>query len=173
MHIAGKLRFFRDLARLVDPDTFAARLAPLRKTNWVVYAKPSILGPEAVLADQSRCTHRIAISERRLVSVDAQTLAFRWKDNRIERGDRMVVAVPARDHIASGLAAQSVSARGRIGKRQRLAQAGLPIVGNGPPTKKMLAPDDKLPRIARPINKRMPFKILLLTVHRQKGSQAA
>jgi len=91
LHKAGNLRFFGDLAKLVDPDTFAAHLAPLRKTNWVVYAKPPFGGPEAVLAYLSRYTHRIAISNHRLVSAEADTVAFRWKDYRIKRGDRMKV----------------------------------------------------------------------------------
>ena len=91
LHKAGKLRFFEDLAKLADPDTFAAHLAPLRKTNWVVYAKPPFGGPEAVLAYLSRYTHRVAISNHRLISADANTVAFRWKDYRIKKGDRMKV----------------------------------------------------------------------------------
>ncbi len=89
LHKAGKLRFFGDLAHLSDPDIFAAHLAPLRKINWVVYAKPPFGGPEAVLAYLSRYTHRVAISSSRLVSANANSVAFRWKDYRIKRGDRM------------------------------------------------------------------------------------
>ena len=91
LHQAGKLRFFGDLSELADPDTFQALLAPLRKSDWVVYAKPPFGGPEAVLAYLSRYTHRVAISNHRLVSADANTVAFRWKDYRIKRGDRMKV----------------------------------------------------------------------------------
>jgi hypothetical protein len=91
LHRAGKLTFFGDLTGLADPDAFVAHLAPLRKTDWVVYAKPPFGGPEAVLAYLSRYTHRIAISNHRLVSADADTVAFRWKDYRIKRGDRMKV----------------------------------------------------------------------------------
>lgn len=91
LHNTGKLRFFGDLTKLADPDAFAAHLSPLRKTNWVVYAKPPFGGPEAVLAYLSRYTHRIAISNHRLVSADASTVTFRWKDYRIKRGDRMKV----------------------------------------------------------------------------------
>jgi hypothetical protein len=86
LHKAGKLKFFGDLTKLADPDTFAAHLSPLRKTDWVVYAKPPFGGPEAVLAYLSRYTHRVAISNHRLVSADADTVAFRWKDYRIKRG---------------------------------------------------------------------------------------
>lgn len=89
LHKAGKLAFFGDLWELADTDTFAAHLAPLRKADWVVYAKPPFGGPEAVLAYLSRYTHRVAISNHRLVSADAGTVAFRWKDYRIKRGDRM------------------------------------------------------------------------------------
>ena len=89
LHKAGKLAFFGDLAKLVAPDTFAAHLATLRKAAWVVYAKPPFGGPEAVLAYLSRYTHRVAISNSRLVSADANSVAFRWKDYRIKRGDRM------------------------------------------------------------------------------------
>ena len=91
LHQTGKLQFFDDLAKLADPDTFAAHLAPLRKTNWVVYAKPPFGGPEAVLAYLSRYTHRVAISNHRLISADAGTMLFRWKDYRIKKGDRMNV----------------------------------------------------------------------------------
>lgn len=89
LHRAGKLRFFGDLTKLANPDAFAAHLVPLRKTDWVVYAKPPFGGPEAVLAYLSRYTHRVAISNHRLISADAGTVAFRWKDYRIKRGDRM------------------------------------------------------------------------------------
>ena len=89
MHRAGKLAFFGYLSKLAEPDTFATYLAPLRKTNRVVYAKPPFGGPEAVLAYLSRYTHRVAISNHRLVSADDDTVAFRWKDYRIKRGDRM------------------------------------------------------------------------------------
>jgi hypothetical protein len=63
LHRAGELTFFGDLAGLAHADTFAAWLAPLRKAEWVVYAKPPFGGPEAVLAYLSRYTHRVAISE--------------------------------------------------------------------------------------------------------------
>jgi len=89
LHKAGKLAFYGNLSNLADPGVFAAHLAPLRKTNWVVYAKQPFGGPEAVLAYLSRYTHRIAISNHRLISADANTVAFRWKDYRIKRGDRM------------------------------------------------------------------------------------
>ncbi|ETX09394.1 transposase, partial [Roseivivax halodurans JCM 10272] len=100
LHRAGKLAFFGDLSKLADPDAFKAHLAPLRKADWVVYAKPPFGGPEAVLAYLSRYTHRVAISNHRLVSADAGTVAFRWKDYRIKRGDRMkVMRLPVAEFI--------------------------------------------------------------------------
>jgi len=91
LHKAGKLKCFGKLSKLADPDTFEAHLSPLRKTDWIVYAKPPFGGPEAVLAYLSRYTHRVAISNHRLISADADTVAFRWKDYRIKRGARMKV----------------------------------------------------------------------------------
>jgi hypothetical protein len=91
LHRAGELAFFGDLAGLTDTATFTRWLAPFRKTEWVVYAKPPFGGPEAVLAYLSRYTHRVAISNARLVSADAQTVTFGWKDYRIKSGDRQKV----------------------------------------------------------------------------------
>lgn len=91
LHRAGRLTFFRDLTGLANAEAFARYLAPLSKAEWVVYSKPPFGGPKAVLAYLSRYTHRIAISNSRLISVDANTVAFRWKDYRLKRGDRMKV----------------------------------------------------------------------------------
>lgn len=91
LHRSGDLVFHDDPEMLADPDAFSAWLAPFRKIDWVVYAKPPFGGPEAVLAYLSRYTHRVAISNSRLISADADTVAFRWKDYRIKRGDRMKV----------------------------------------------------------------------------------
>nr|WP_203595639.1 IS91 family transposase [Salipiger sp. PrR003] len=91
LHRAGELAFYGDLERLVDANAFTAWLAPFRKSEWVVYAKPPFGGPEAVLAYLSRYTHRVAISNTRLISADAETVAFRWKDYRIKSGNRQRV----------------------------------------------------------------------------------
>jgi hypothetical protein len=91
LHRAGQLAFFGDLARLTDPDAFSAWLAPSRKTEWVVYAKKPFGGPEAVLSYLSRYTHRIAISNSRLISADAKTVAFKWKNYRANGLDRQKV----------------------------------------------------------------------------------
>lgn len=100
LHQMGKLAFFGELAGLADPEAFAAHLAPLRRTDWFVYAKPPFGGPEAVLAYLSRYTHRVAISNHRLITADAGTVAFRWKDYRIKRGDRMkIMRLPVGEFI--------------------------------------------------------------------------
>ncbi len=91
LHREGQLNFFGKLAGLADAGAFATWLGPLSKTDWVVYAKPPFGGPEAVLAYLSRYTHRVAISNNRLVSADAHMVAFHWKDYRIESGDRRSV----------------------------------------------------------------------------------
>ena len=83
-HQAGRLKFFGDHAHLDDARAFTAYLAPLRKIEWVVYAKKPFGGPQAVLAYLSRYTHRVAISNRRLISADETGVTFKWKDYRIE-----------------------------------------------------------------------------------------
>ena len=79
---AGELQFFGDYAELSDPKTFAKWLAPMGKCEWVVYAKRPFAGPAAVLAYLSRYTHRVAISNSRLISMDETGVTFRWKDYR-------------------------------------------------------------------------------------------
>ncbi len=81
-HGAGRLRFFGNHAGLANPAAFAADIAPLRKSEWVVYAKAPFGGPQAVLAYLSRYTHRVAISNSRLVAADGDTVTFRRKDYR-------------------------------------------------------------------------------------------
>jgi len=81
-HAAGLLQFFGDYAELTDPTAFAEWLAPLRQNEWVVYAKRPFAGPAAVLAYLSRYTHRVAIANSRLVSLDERGVSFRWKDYR-------------------------------------------------------------------------------------------
>lgn len=81
-HAQGRLDFFGDLAHLAAPEAFAGHLAPLRRAEWVVYAKPPFGGPAAVLAYLARYTHRTAIANSRLVSMDDHAVRFRWKDYR-------------------------------------------------------------------------------------------
>jgi hypothetical protein len=79
---AGKLQFFSSLERLHDPQAFAQYLAPLRQAEWVVYAKPPFGGPEQVLNYLGRYTHRVTISNNRLLAIDHGKVTFRWKDYR-------------------------------------------------------------------------------------------
>ena len=81
-HAEQRLAFFGQLAGLADRATFAERLAPLRRVEWVVYAKRPFAGPQSVLAYLARNTHRVAISDSRLVSFDDRGVTFRWKDYR-------------------------------------------------------------------------------------------
>jgi len=99
LHRGGELAFFGDLTVLADIAAFTAWLAPFRKSEWVVYAKPPFGGPEAVLAYLSRYTHRVAISNSRLISADAQIVTFRWKDYRIRHGERQRVMRLATDEF--------------------------------------------------------------------------
>ncbi len=81
-HNGGRLKFFNAHAGLADKATFKRFLGPLRHLKWVVYCKAPFAGPVQVLRYLSRYTHRIAISNRRLVSADDGGVAFRWKDYR-------------------------------------------------------------------------------------------
>ena len=83
-HKAGKLQFFGDHAGLADRKAFAAFLRPWVIADWVVYAKEPFGGPEEVLRYLSRYTHRVAISNRRLIAADENGVAFRYKDYRID-----------------------------------------------------------------------------------------
>jgi hypothetical protein len=81
-HRSGQLKFFGEYADLTDAVVFTDWLAPLRKVEWVVYAKRPFAGPAAVLAYLSRYTHRVAIANQRLISLDEHGVTFRWKDYR-------------------------------------------------------------------------------------------
>ena len=90
-HETGRLHFFGDHGPLTARHAFAAYLAPLRKVEWVVYAKRPFAGPEAVLAYLSRYTHRVAIANSRLIAFDDNGVTFRWKDYRAKGRERMKV----------------------------------------------------------------------------------
>ncbi|HME26047.1 MAG TPA: IS91 family transposase [Acetobacteraceae bacterium] len=95
-YLAGQLQFFGNQAALADPTAFKDHLAPLRRAEWVVYAKRPFGGPQAVLAYLSRYTHRIAIANRRLIAFNDAGVTFKWKDYRAEgreRGKLMTLAV--------------------------------------------------------------------------------
>jgi len=81
-HDAGQLKFFNTHAGLADKRTFKRFIGPLRHIKWVVYCKAPFAGPKQVLRYLSRYTHRVAISNRRLMAADDNAIAFRWKDYR-------------------------------------------------------------------------------------------
>ena len=83
-HKAGQLQFFNQYAHLAEPKPFARYLAPLRRRKWYVYSKRPFGGPEAVLAYLSRYTHRVAISNRRLIALDENGVTFNYKDYRAD-----------------------------------------------------------------------------------------
>jgi len=87
-HADGRLNFFNNHLRLAEKAIFNAYLKPLSKTEWAVYAKEPFAGPSAVLAYLSRYTHRVAISNRRLIRADHQTVTFTWKDYRADKAER-------------------------------------------------------------------------------------
>ena len=78
----GKLQFSGQLAALADPARFQTWLRTLKKSDWVVYAKPPFGGPEHVLKYLARYTHRVAISNGRLVSLEQGQVRFRWRDSK-------------------------------------------------------------------------------------------
>jgi hypothetical protein len=98
-HDAGRLQFFGDQVRLADKTAFKAYLRPLRKIDWVVHAKKPFAGPRQVLRYLSRYTHRIAISNHRLLSADENGVAFKYKDYRIEGPGRYKTMTLATDEF--------------------------------------------------------------------------
>jgi hypothetical protein len=82
-HDTGQLKFFNTHAGLADKRTFKRFLGPLRHIKWIVYCKAPFAGPKQVLRYLSRYTHRVAISNRRLIAADDVGIAFRWKDYRV------------------------------------------------------------------------------------------
>jgi hypothetical protein len=98
-HKAGRLAFFAALAHLNDARAFAAYLAPLRKTKWYVYGKRPFGGPKAVLAYLSRYTHRVAISNSRLITCNRAGVTFKYKDYRAEGPERHKIMTLATDEF--------------------------------------------------------------------------
>jgi hypothetical protein len=79
---SGKLRFFSSLAKLQDPQAFDRHLEPVRNLKWVVYAKPPFAGPQQVVNYVGRYTHRVAISNHRIVDIEGGEVKFTWRDYR-------------------------------------------------------------------------------------------
>jgi hypothetical protein len=98
-HKAGELQFFGNHAKLANANAFTAYLAPLRKRKWVVYSKRPFGGPQEVLRYLARYTHRVAISNRRLITCNEKGVTFKWKDYRIEGTERYKVMTLATDEF--------------------------------------------------------------------------
>ncbi len=96
---AGRLAFVGSMAHLADRRAFLRHLNPVRSKRWVVYAKPPFAGPEAVLAYLSRYTHRVAISNRRIIRFDKSDVTFRYKDYRRPDTDRHQVMTLTADEF--------------------------------------------------------------------------
>jgi hypothetical protein len=99
LHDAGQLAFFGSMTDLADRRAFLRHLAPVRKKGWIVYAKPPFADPEAVLAYLSRYTHRVAISNRRLVAFDGNGVTFRYKNYRRDSAERQSIMTLTSDEF--------------------------------------------------------------------------
>ena len=99
LHKAGQLRFYGGMAGLAERRHFLRHVSLARKKRWVVYAKPPFAGPEAVLAYLSRYTHRVAISNSRLIDFDEAGVTFGYKDYRRSGTDRKQVMTLAADEF--------------------------------------------------------------------------
>jgi len=93
-YAAGRLRFSGTLDRFGQAHAFAAAIRPLRRKNWIVYAKPPFGSPEQVLTYLGRYTHRVAIANSRLVSADETSVTFRWRDYRHGNAPRLMSLGP-------------------------------------------------------------------------------
>ena len=144
----GRLAFLGDLAPLADKPAFDAALAPLRRSEWVVYAKRPFAGPKAVLAYLARYTHRVAISNARLIALDEKGVTFKWKDYRIKGRDRLkTMTLDAGEFIRRFLLHVLPSGFHRI--RHYGLFAGAVRADNIERVRQLLAPSKVLP-IARP-----------------------
>jgi Putative transposase/Transposase zinc-binding domain len=95
---SGKLAFFESMAHLKQPKTFQRFLSPLYLKQWVVYCKPPFNGAEGVLNYLSRYTHRVAISNERILKLEGGRVSFRWRD--YSDGDKQkIMAVAAEEFI--------------------------------------------------------------------------
>ena len=99
IHKAGQLSFFGKHAALAECKAFATHLAPLHQTDWYVDLRRPFAGPEAVLAYLSRYTHRVAISNSRLIAADETCVSFKYKDYRVDAPDRYKVMTLATDEF--------------------------------------------------------------------------
>ncbi len=99
-HKEGRLKFFNTHVALANQRAFAAFLAPLRRQEWAVYSKRPFACPDAVLAYLSRYTHRVAISNRRLIAADEKGVTFKYKDYRAQgAGRQKIMTLPPHEFI--------------------------------------------------------------------------
>ena len=124
---AGELQFFATLAPLRERDAFHRHLAAVRQVEWVVYAKRPFAGPEQVLDYVARYTHRVAISNNRILDIEDGKVRFRWKDYR--NGDQQKTMTLSADefirrfliHVLPG-GFQRIRYYGLLGNRHRDAK---------------------------------------------------
>jgi hypothetical protein len=95
---SGKLRFSASLEALGDRQAFVRYLSPLKKAEWVVYAKRPFAGPQQVLNYVGRYTHRVAISNDRLLDIENDRVRFVWKDYR-DNNEQKTMDLPAEEFI--------------------------------------------------------------------------
>jgi hypothetical protein len=150
----GRLILEASLARLTSPAAFAAVLKPLRRTNWFVYAKRPFAGPKAVLAYLSRYTHRVAISNTRLIAHDAHGVTFRYKDYRADGLARhKVMTLAAHEFIRRFLLHILPKGFHRIRHYGLFANTGRAdniarlreLLGSAPPAEKVASPSQDEP----------------------------
>ena len=121
---AGELNFFSVLADLKTRAMFDSYLAPVRKKEWVVYAKPPFAGPEQVLDYVGRYTHRVAISNNRLIDIEDGHVRFRWKDY-ADNNEQKIMTLTANEFIRRfllhvlPLGMQRIRYYGLLGNRHR------------------------------------------------------
>jgi hypothetical protein len=157
-HDRGQLQCFGEFASLSNPTAFSQWLAPLRQVEWVVYAKRPFAGPEAVLAYLSRYTHRVAISNSRLLAMDDRGVTFRWKDYRAEgRTRQKTMTLTAEEFMRRFLLHVLPSGFHRIRhygllahahRRHNIATARALL--HGPPSTALLDPDTHNAKGSRP-----------------------
>jgi hypothetical protein len=156
-HRAGRLQFFGDNAALANKTAFERHLKPLWKRKWVVYCKRPFAGPKQVLQYLSRYTHRVAISNRRLISVDENGVTFKYKDYRLDGSARYKTMTLATHEfirrflihvLPKGL--HRIRHYGLLAKANRAANIaharellGMPLCSNEPETPEPAANDEQ------------------------------
>ena len=157
VHAAGKLQFFNEHAHLADAAAFKAFLGPLYRIKWHVYAKRPFAGPVQVLAYLARYTHRVAISNSRLISSDARAVTFTFKDYRITGPGRyktmtlepaefmrrfLLHVLPKGFHRIRhyGLLASSRTKADTLARARELIELATPVQQSRPPTNQDRAP---------------------------------